>query len=220
MNAPVWLTDLIVALLLAVTAFFLWRMATARVLDRRPDYPRDAFYALTALAIAQTQAKWINTLPRSVWVGVFVLAAVYFTAHALRARRGITPTGGASRRRHGIDAGMALVAVYMFAAGVAPSTLSGSTAGMVVMAGMPGMIVTHSVGYPTLGLALATGLLGYTVIALDHLSARRPDPGVGNPTLDPMDRPGPLPTLTPRTATACELVLAVVMAYAIIAALV
>lgn len=218
MNAPTWLTDLLVALLLTIMGFFVWRMAAARGLQRRADYRRDALYALAALAVAETQAKWLSTLPRPAWAVLFTLAALFFAALAVRAYRRPGAAGDSSWRRSALDAGIALVLVYMFTAGVAPSTLSGSTAGMVVMAGMPGMIITHEVRYPTLGLALAVGLLGYAVVALDRLSASRAE--TNRDGVDPMDRPGPLPLLAQRAARSCELILAVVMAYAIIAHLV
>lgn len=228
MNAPTWLTDLLVALLLVIMGFFAWRMLAARGWQRRADYPRDALYALAALAVAETQAKWLSTLPRPMWAVLFALAATFFATNAVRAYRGSTAgtrTGTdmvTAWRRSALDAGVSMVLVYMFTAGVAPSTLSGSTAGMVVMAGMPGMIILHPVRYPTLGLALAAGLLGYVVIALDRLSARRAAVGAvdAGVDVDPMDRPGPLPLLAPRAAQACELALALVMAYAIVAHLV
>jgi hypothetical protein len=217
-NGPIWLTDLLVALLLAIMGFFGWRILAARGWQRSADYPRDAFYALAALAVAGTQAKWIGILRRPVWAVGFLCAALFFGVVAVRAYPGGDGAAGSSWRRPMVDAGVALVLVYMFAAGVAPSNLSGSSAGMVVMAGMPGMIITHPVRYPTLGLLLAVYLLWYAVVGLDRLSVRRATPA--GDRVDPMDRPGPLPMLAPRVAQSCELVLAVVMAYAIIAHLV
>lgn len=220
MNAPTWLIGVLAALLLAIMGFFVWRMAVARGWSRRADYPRDALYALAALAVAETQAKWLGILPRPVWAVTFGLAALAFAAAAVRAYRVAGGREGSTWRRSAFDAGVALVMVYMFTAGVAPSTLSGSTAGMVVMAGMPGMIITNPVKYPTLGLALAVGLLAYVVVALDRFSASRAAVVDGGNQVDPMDRPGPLPLLAPRTAQACRMALALVMAYAIIAHLV
>jgi hypothetical protein len=216
-NAPTWLTDSLVAALLCIAGFFGWRMLAARGWSRRADYPRDALYALAAVALAETQASWFSTLPRPAWAVLFGLAALFFAVSAARAYR--SPNSTSSWRHSALDTGIALIMLYAFTAGIQPSTLRGSTAGLTVMAGMPGMIVTHSVRYPTLGLLLAAGLLGYAVVMLDRLSARTPEPATV-PALAPMDRPGPLPLLAPRAADACRVALAIFMAYAIIAHLV
>jgi hypothetical protein len=204
-NAPSWLTDVLVALLLAIACFFAWRMLVARCRERRTDYPRDAFYALCALAVAQTQAKWISTLPRLGWAALFALAAAFFAAQAVRAYGGVD--GASSWRPAALDAGVALVLVYVFAAGAVPSPLSGSSAGLLVL---------H---YHTLGLALAVALLGYAVVALDRLSAGGRASAIPA-GVDPMDRPGPLPVLAPRAVEVCHIALLVTTAYAIIANLV
>lgn len=219
MNAPTWLTDLLVAALLAVAGFFVWRMAVANTWRRRPDYPSDALHAAAALAVAETQAKWISTLPRPAWAVVFAVAAAAFVVVAVRAHRA---SEAAQRNRGAANAGLALALVYMFTAGVAPSALSGSSAGSVVMAGMPGMMMDSTVRYPTLGLLLVAAAIGYTVVLLDRLSAtRRPLAHTSaGPPIDPMDLPGPLPMLAPRAVECCRIVLLLAVAYAILTKLV
>lgn len=220
MTAPDWLNVLLVVLLLAIAGFFVWRMAVANAWRRRADYPSDALHALAALAVAETQVKWISTLPRPAWAAVFAAAAAYFAAVALRARR--APNAAGRRNRSAADAGLAATLVYMFTAGVAPSTLSGSTAGSVVMAGMPGMTRDNTVRFPTLGLLLAAAAIGYTVVLLDRLSATRrtATPAPAGMPVDPMDRPGPLPMLAPRAVESCRIALLLAVAYAILAKLV
>jgi hypothetical protein len=126
------------------------------------------------------------------------------------------------RNRSVADAGLAVALVYMFTAGVAPSEVSGSTAGSIVMAGMPGMMRDSTVRYPTLGLLLVAAAIGYTVVLLDRLSATRravPETSAGMPA-DPMDRPGPLPMLAPRAIECCRIALLLAAAYAILGKLV
>lgn len=220
MNAPTWLTDLLVVLLLAIAGFFVWRMAVATTWRRRADYPSDALHALAALAVAETQVKWIRTLPRPAWAAVFAAAAVYFAVVSVRAHR--RADGIAARNRGAADSGLAVALVYMFTAGVAPSALSGSSAGTVVMAGMPGMMMDSTVHYPTLGLLLVVAAIGYTVVLLDRLSVARRAvvDGPGGAPLDPMDRPGPLPMLAPRAVECCRIALLLAVAYAILTKLV
>jgi hypothetical protein len=219
MSAPTWLNDLLVIIMLATAAFFVWRMAVASTWRRRVDYPSDAVLALAAVAVAETQVKWLSAPPRPVWAAVFGVAAVYFAYRIYHARR--TPADDAkdARNRDAFTAGLSLVLVYMFTAGVAPSTLSGSTAGSVVMAGMPGMMKDTTVRFPTLGLLLAVAAIGYTVVVLDRLSAIRPEPAELK-AIDPMDRPGPLPVMAPRTLEAGRIALMLTIAYAILAKLV
>jgi len=219
-NAPTWLTDLLVVALLAMAGFFVWRMVVANAWRRRADYPSDALHALAALAVAETQVKWVSTLPRPAWAVVFAVAAVYFAVVAFRAHR--ESDAVAERNRGAADTGLAVALVYMFTAGVAPSALSGSSAGSVVMAGMPGMMMDSTVRYPTLGLLLVAAAIGYTVVLLDRLSTARRvvvDTPAGTP-VDPMDRPGPLPMFAPRTVECCRIVLLLAAAYAILAKLV
>ena len=220
MNAPTWLTDLLVVLLLAIAGFFVWRMAVANAWRRRADYPSDALHALAALAVAETQVKWVSTLPRPAWAVVFAVAAVYFAVVAVRAHRASAAVS--ERNRGAANAGLAVALVYMFTAGVAPSALSGSSAGSVVMAGMPGMTRDSTVHYPTLGLLFVAAAIGYTVVLLDRLSVTRRavvETPTGTP-VDPMDRPGPLPMLAPRAVECCRIALLLTVAYAILAKLV
>jgi hypothetical protein len=119
-----------------------------------------------------------------------------------------------------MNAAVAAVLVYTPLAGVAPSTLSGSTAGMVTMAGMPGMIVDSTERAPALGLLLVVAVIGGAVVLLYRLSAGAPACEPTTTALDPMDQPGPLPPLAPRLAGACRILMLVVIAYAILGKLV
>lgn len=218
MNAPAWLTVLAAALMLAVAMFFAWRLAVAGTFGRAAQVETDAFYALAGLALAGMLARWMRLLPPGAWAAVFGCAALWFVARAVRAHRARDVS---ARGRYGSHAALAAVLVYMPLAGVAPSTISGSTAGMVTMAGMPGMIVDSTERSPGLGLLLVLAAVAGAVVLLDRVSA------VGGPArdsagaaLDPMDRPGPLPPLLPRIAETCRVLLLVVIAYAILGKLV
>lgn len=218
MNAPEWLTVLVTMVVLAIALFFVWRLAAAGAFDRAIEAETDVFFAAAGFALAGMLARWMRLLPPGVWAVVFGCAALWFVVLCVRAHR----AGDLSARsRNGFHAAVAAVLVYMPLAGVAPSTLSGSTAGMVTMAGMPGMIMDSTEHAPALGLLLVIAVIGGAVVQLDRLSAAGSAvSGSGAAGLDPMDRPGPLPPLLPRVATACRILVLVVIAYAILGKLV
>ena len=219
MNAPAWLTVLVTVMVLAVAVFFVWRLAVAGGFNRAIEPETDLFYAAAGLALAGMLARWMRLLPPGVWAALFGCATVWFVARCVWAHR----TGDRSARsRYGFDAAVAVVLVYMPVAGVAPSTLRGSTAGMVTMAGMPGMMVDTTEHAPALGLLLVLGVVGGAVVLLDRLSAtgslasERADTAVEAP----IDRAAPSLPLLPRVAGACRVLLLIVIAYAILGKLV
>lgn len=218
MNAPAWLTTLVTVTALAVAVFFAWRVVVAGAFDRVIEPETDVFYAAVGFALAGMLARWMRVLPPGVWAVVFGCAAVWFVVRCVRAHR----AGDLSARsRYGLDAAVAAVLVYMPLAGVAPSTLRGSTAGLVTMAGMPGMIMDSTEHAPALGLLLVLAVVAAAVVLLDRLSAAGSSVNeaiaAGG---DPVDRPGPLPPLLPRVAGLCRVLLLVVIAYAILGKLV
>ena len=218
MNAPAWLTTLVTVTALAVAVFFAWRVVVAGAFDRVIEPETDVFYAAVGFALAGMLARWMRVLPPGVWAVVFGCAAVWFVVRCVRAHR----AGDLSARsRYGLDAAVAAVLVYMPLAGVAPSTLRGSTAGLVTMAGMPGMIMDSTEHAPALGLLLVLAVVAAAVVLLDRLSAAGSSVNeaiaAGG---DPVDRPGPLSPLLPRVAGLCRVLLLVVIAYAILGKLV
>jgi hypothetical protein len=218
MNAPAWLNNVVMVVMLLIAGLFVWRMLVASGWQRRTDYPRDALYALAAPAVAATQVKWFgNLVPRPAWAAVFAGAAVFFAARLVRERG----AGWGAVRGHLLDAGVGVTLVYMFTAGVAPSAISGSTAGAVVMGGMSDMTRDATERFPTLGLLLVLALVGSAVVLLDRLSVSRPAVVVdAYLPVNPLDRPGPIPMLAPWTVDLGRMVLLVVMAYAILGKLV
>ncbi|HEY3869720.1 MAG TPA: DUF5134 domain-containing protein [Actinocrinis sp.] len=207
MNAPPWLPDILAVVMLAVAAFSLWRAAVARSWGRAGDYDADALHALIALALAGMLVRWLETLPRGVWTALFAAAALWFAGRlAWSVRRGL---GRAQRGRYAAGAAAGAAMVYMLLAGVAPSTLDGSTAGQYTMAGMDGMVKDTTLDYPSLGLLLAAAMAVYAVAVLNRVGLA--------PAGDGAAAGGPgLPLLAPRAADCCRVVLAVTMAYAIL----
>ena len=188
MNAPTWLTALVAALMIFVAAYSVWRLVISRAWGRGTDYETDALHLAIGVAAAGIVADWAHTLPRSVWTVLFAAGAVYFVV----------------RKRWAHFAGCAIV-VYMFLAGVAPTTIHGSTAGQYTMAGMDGMILDQTITYPTIGLIFVVGLCFYAVSVLNRIEPMSADTGRSNPLL-----------LAPRSVDVCRIVIVLVLAYAIL----
>ena len=212
MNAPIWLSNLLSILALALAGFSLWRLLIARAWNRTTDYESDVLHLLAGIAAAGLISNWAHTLPHALWTGLFAAAGVYLLARAAL----VWDTVGERRRLLG-GAACCAVLVYMFAAGVAPSTLNGSTAGQYTMAGMPGMIMDQTISYPSIGLILVVGMAFGAVVLVNRagsLPAPRPVAAVGGP------HDGAPVALAPRSVLICRVVLLLVMAYAILSKLV
>jgi hypothetical protein len=164
-NAPSFLPVVLSLLMLAAAVYSLWRLAVARVLERSVDIEADVLHLAAGLAAAGLISSWARTLPRDLWAGLFAAGAVYFGYRAWQVwderRTRLVPAA---------RAGVCGVLVYAFLAGVAPSTLHGSTAGQYTMAGMPGMIKDQTVALPALGLILVVALAFYAVALVGRLS--------------------------------------------------
>ena len=230
MNAPAWLPDILAAAMIAIAAFHLWRLSVTRTFAARSDYELDVLLILLALATAGMLEHWIHLLTPGAWATILAVAGAWFVLRAVTRSRaaGTDGAAGPSVRNSVAAAAGCAVAVYMLLAGVAPSTLSGSTAGQYTMAGMPGMTVDSTITWPTLGIAFSVLLAVYAVAALDQIS--RPDSAasdlvsdsalVADSVSDSVRQRGAAAVLAPRTAALCRIALAVTMAYAILAKLV
>ena len=215
MNAPGWLPPILAAVMLLVAAYSLWRLAMARILGLTADLAHDAVVFLLSVATAGMLVSWMNVLRPGIWALLLGAVGVGFAAHAVRQRRSAPKGATAGSARVSLfAAGGCAVAVYMLLAGVAPSTIKGSTAGYYTMAGMSDMYKDTTITFPALGVALCIVLLGYAVIALDRITAlpetaERASTGVAGTR-----------AFAPRSVTACEIAIVVTMAYAILAKLV
>lgn len=216
MNAPVWLPAVLAALMLVIAAYSLWRIALARVLDAPVDLAHDAVTLLLAIATAGMLVRWMHVLSPGIWALLLGLAGAGTALRAARPNRdrGGKRTGPSSPRAAVAAAAGCAVAVYMLLAGVAPSTISGSTAGYYTMAGMPDMYKDTTITFPALGIVFALILLGYAIAVLDRLSPppRPTEAGTGDSSV--------AVALAPRTLALCEVAIVVTMAYAILAKLV
>jgi hypothetical protein len=203
-NAPAFLPTALSILLIAVAGYAFWRLLAARALGLAADVETDLLLLCASVAGAGLLSDWARSLPRAVWEVLFATACCYFAAQALRART--------DPRRHARAAAHACgsaILVYMFLAGVAPSTINGSTAGNYVMAGMPGMIVDNTITFPALGLVCVAAMTFYCAGVVARLK-----PAEGAAATEP--RAG----FPPRSVEACRVLITLALAYAILSKLV
>jgi hypothetical protein len=202
-NAPGFLPATLSILLILIAAYTAWRLAAARVLELGADPETDALLLLASVAGAGLLSSWAHTLPRAAWSVLFALAAGYFAVRAATTR-----TDPARRVRHATHAVGSLVLVYMLLAGVAPSTLHGTTAGEYTMAPMPGMYIDTTITYPALGLICVAAMAFYAATSLSRLSPAQPDAAAA-PSV-----------FASRSIEACRIVIVLALAYAILSKLV
>ena len=158
MNAPAFLPAFLGILLILVAGYASWRVIAGPVLGFVTEIETDLLLLVSAIAGAGLVSAWAHTLPRGLWAGLFAAVAGYFAVRAGLARRLAQVRGRAIAHASGC-----LVLVYMFLAGVGPSTLQGSTAGRYTMAGMPGMYVDTTITDPALGLVCVAAIAFYAV---------------------------------------------------------
>ena len=225
MNAPTWLTALVAALMVLVATYSVWRLAVARLWERATDYETDILNLAIGVAGAGLVASWAHTLPRSAWTVVFALGGVYF---AVRTYRAWSDT--AVRGRLLAHTACCAIIVYMFLAGVAPTTIQGSTAGQFTMAGEQGMILDQTITFPAIGLVFVVGLCFYAVTVLNRIepltsvtaeAAEPEDLDEGFGSMDGTGTGGGVGLmLAPRSVEVCRIVIALVLIYAILTKLV
>jgi hypothetical protein len=227
-NAPNWLTAFVSTLMIFVAGYSVWRLAISRAWGRATDYESDVLHLAVGIAAAGLIAKWAHTLPRSVWTVLFVAGGVYFAVRTYRSW-----SDRAVRGRLLADTACCAVVVYMFAAGVAPSTLNGSTAGQYTMAGMPDMILDSTITYPAIGLIFAVGLCFYAVSVLNRMAPMTAQDGAAQAAGacsassvgkvsggGSEDGSGSGLMLAPRSVDVCRILIVLVLAYAILTKLV
>lgn len=225
MNAPSFLPVILSILMLAVAVYSVWRLGIARAWGRESDIEADVLHFAAGIAAAGLLCTWARTLPRGAWAGLFAAGVLYFAIRAAVAWR--ARGSGVGVRAPLARFGVCAVLVYCFLAGVAPSTIHGSSAGQYTMAGMPGMIVDQTVDLPALGLILVAGLAFYAVSVVARLSPEPQQAGAGTVPAPRSATAAQATTtrgvgglLAPRSLEVCQVALVVVLAYAILSKIV
>jgi Domain of unknown function (DUF5134) len=165
---PAWILDTFAAIMLAVAAVSVARLAAARP-RRRPDADIDTGHLLMGIAMAGMLAPGLRTLPDGRWAMLFGLLTAWFARAVWREARGRgAPALATSHHAPHLLHGAAML--YTFLALTAPAAVGGGP-------GMGGMVPAGTAGtampvlrLPALALIFALLLAGYTVRDLDLLS--------------------------------------------------
>ena len=208
---PSWLLDLLAAIMLAIAAASVTRLAADVLPTGRPWRPvqasagADVAHALMGIAMAGMFTSALSTLPNAAWAVIFGLATTWFAWRIWLGARSVRAVLAHRCTLHVLHCAAML---YMFLA------LSAPAAGGTGMAGMGGAAMR----YPTLAGVFALALIGYSVRDLDQLSGRRytlasaggPVAGVVVSAREPAARAF---LLAPGARVGAEVVLSVAMAF-------
>src|ERR1700689_1291797 len=184
MSGPAWLTGIFAALMLTVAVYCAGRLAAARRWRRPTELDTDAGHVLMGLAMAGMLVVTLRILPAAVWEAIFALAAPWFCAQWLHARRGApaSPWRCPHPTPHLVECAAML---YMFLA--LPASLRTRT-----VAAMTGMTATPAGSrFSILALALALFMLAYAIQVADRLTLHAP----------PLAHPSPSQALLPTSAS-------------------
>jgi hypothetical protein len=163
---PVWVLDILAALMLVVAAVSVVRLGLARPWQKGGVFTdTDVSHLLMGIAMAGMLASSLTTLPNGAWEVIFALLTVWFGFRVVRDARGsgVRALAGGHCAPHLVHSAAML---YMF---LALATASGGSG----MSGMGGGSATQTLKYPTLAFVFALILVGYTIWDIDQLSGKR-----------------------------------------------
>jgi asparagine N-glycosylation enzyme membrane subunit Stt3 len=166
---PVWILDVLAALMLAVAAVSAARVAAVSAVrgwrHEAVIADTDVAHLLMAVAMAGMLAPGLGIRPGVGWEIVFALLAVWFAVRVLAdaGRDGLRALAVGHRAPHLVHSGSML---YMFLAASRPAARASG------LPGGPGG-GTMALSHPTLAYVFALVLVGYAIWDLDQLSGRR-----------------------------------------------
>jgi hypothetical protein len=214
---PLWLGDLLAAVVIATAVYCGARIVYAKVRDRATHDDVDGLHVLMGVAMAGMLTAHLADLTpvrgtvHAAWVAVFALCTAWFGYRVLALRRrGRAAEHGGGPLVHLVGSAAML---YMLAV----ATSGGAMAGAAMSAGSGG-----AARLPELGILLAVLTAGAAVLILDRITVTATVSaavaGAGVPATAPSPpEPAARRFLAPRAAEGCHLAMCVIMAYMLIA---
>ena len=200
---PLWLGDLLAAVVIATAVYCGGRIVYAKVRNRATHDDVDGLHLLMGVAMAGMLTAHLADLTpvrgmvHAAWVTVFALCTVWFGYRALR-QRGQTSADGSGALVHlvGSAAMLYMLAVATSGGAMAGAAMSGASGGAARL--------------PELGILLAVLATGAAVLIVDRSTVT-----VTASTAAPVAVARRI--LAPRAAEGCHLAMCVIMAYMLIA---
>jgi Domain of unknown function (DUF5134) len=205
---PLWLGDLLAAVMIATAVYCASRVVYARIRNRATHRDVDGLHVLMGVAMAGMLTTHLTALTpmhgglHAVWVALFALGTAWFGYRAVRDR------GRASAHEH-----RALIHLVGSAAMLYMLLAAGS-------GGMPGMGASGgSARLPEVGLLLGLAATGASVLILDRLGSLTVAVASAGVPAGPSGATGPVArrVLAPRAAECCHLAMCVTTAYMLLA---
>jgi hypothetical protein len=194
MSGPGWLAPGVAALMLAVAACCVVRLAIWRRYGRGIEPDTDAVHVLMGVAMAGMLEPRLSPVPPLAWRGVFAAAAAWFAWRAIRAR-GRRHEPGRWRCAHPAPHAVECVAMIYMLLPAHPAVREPSMS-MPAMSGPGG-------ANPALALILAMFMLGYVLWTADQLTTfSRAIPVTAGSAQAALARAAPAQAAPARAATA------------------
>jgi len=204
---PLWLGDLLAAVVIATAVYCASRIVYAKVRHRATHDDADGLHVLMGVAMAGMLTTHLADLTpvrgtvHAAWVAVFAACTVWFGYRAVR-QRGQAPEHGSGTIVHLLGSAAML---YMLAVAASGGAMAGSS--------MSGTSGAGSARLPELGILLAVLATGAAVLILDRITSTVSVATVTAPATVSVSRR----VLAPRAAEGCHLAMCVITAYMLIA---
>ena len=208
---PLWLGDLLAAVVLATAVYCASRIVYAKLRGRSTHDDADGLHVLMGVAMAGMLTTHLADLApvrgpvHVAWVTVFAACTAWFGYRAVR-QRGQAPEHGSGTLVHllGSAAMLYMLAVAASGGAMAVSSMSGTSGG-------------SSARLPEFGIVLAVLATGAAVLILDRITSAVTTVSVVSVSAPVSAAPVSRRVLAPRAAEGCHLAMCVITAYMLVA---
>lgn len=208
---PLWLGDLLAAVVLATAVYCASRIVYAKLRGRSTHDDADGLHVLMGVAMAGMLTTHLADLApvrgpvHVAWVTVFAACTAWFGYRAVR-QRGQAPEHGSGTLVHllGSAAMLYMLAVAASGGAMAVSSMSGTSGG-------------SSARLPEFGIVLAVLATGAAVLILDRITSAVTTVSVVSVSAPVSADPVSRRVLAPRAAEGCHLAMCVITAYMLVA---
>ena len=208
---PLWLGDLLAAVVLATAVYCASRIVYAKLRGRSTHDDADGLHVLMGVAMAGMLTTHLADLApvrgpvHVAWVTVFAACTAWFGYRAVR-QRGQAPEHGSGTLVHLLGSAAMLYMLAVAASG-----------GATAVSSMSGTSGASSTRLPEFGIVLAVLATGAAVLILDRITSAVTTVSVVSVSAPVSADPVSRRVLAPRAAEGCHLAMCVITAYMLVA---